>query len=114
MDDASRRDVLGAVALVGAVALNGLTPGVASADDKTSVTEDEKHDRQRVLACGFTEAEADCWVLLGRTAGKFLELPKLHVMDDHEISHAIHLLQYRLLSRPAYRQYKPPADAAKK
>jgi plasmid replication initiation protein len=78
--------VLGIVALAGADALAGLTPGVVAAEEKASSTENEKLDRQHVIACGFTEAEADCRVLLGRTAAKFFELPKLPVMDDHEIA----------------------------
>ena len=92
-----------------AIGLAGVAARAESAEDAPILTADEKLDRERVLACGFTEAEADCWVSLGRTAGQFLNLPKLHVMDDHEIAHAIHVLQYRLMSRPAYRKYKGPA-----
>lgn len=112
MDEMTRREVLGATALAGAVFLAGMAPAAVAADTKPNAEADEKLDRQRVLACGFTEAEADCWILLSRTAGKFFELPKLHVMDDHEIAHAIHVLQYRLLSRPAYRKYteKPKGE----
>jgi hypothetical protein len=107
MKDVTRREVIGTAA-VGAVALGGVGPSLASGDDKPVLTADEKLDRERVLACGFTEAEADCWVALGRAAAQFLALPKLHVMDDHEIAHAIHVLQYRLMSRPAYRKYRTP------
>ena len=112
MDEITRRDVLGATAIVGAASLAAMVPASASAEEKPNVESNEKLDRQHVLACGLTEAEADCWVLLGRTAAKFFELPKLHVMDDHEIAHAIHILQYRLLSRPTYRKYteKPKAE----
>lgn len=111
MDEMTRRAVFGATALAGAASLTAMMPA-ARADDKPGDAFDEKADRERIIACGFTEAEADCWVLLGRTAGKFLSLPKLHVMDDHEIAHAIHILQYRLLSRPAYRKYTAkPQDA---
>jgi hypothetical protein len=27
-------------------------------------------------------------------------------MDDHEVAHATHVVQSKLLSRPAYRRYK--------
>jgi hypothetical protein len=114
MEDVSRREVIETVALPGAAALTGLTPNAASADDIEALTAEEKLDRDRVLACGFTEAEANCWVSLNRTAARFFDLPKLHVMDDHELAHAIHVLQYRLMSRHAYRKYKPPAQGEKK
>ncbi len=114
MDDITRRGVLGTAALAGAAALAALTPNAASAEDKASGEFDEKADRERVLASGFTEAEADCWILLNRAGAKFFELPKLHDMDDHELSHAIHVLQYRLLMRPAYRRYKELAKGQKK
>ena len=59
MEDVSRREVIETVALPGAAALTGLTPNAASADDIEALTADEKLDRDRVLACGFTEAEAN-------------------------------------------------------
>jgi hypothetical protein len=114
MDDLTRRVALGATGLAAAVALAGLTPTPARADDKLTAEENEKLDRQRVIACGFTEAEADAWVAVSRAAARLLELPKLHVMDDHELSHAIHILQYRLMSRPAYRKYRTPPKDEKK
>jgi hypothetical protein len=114
MEETTRREALGAAALAGAAAITGMAAGSSSADDGPNQAADERLDRERVLACGFTEAEADCWVSLSQTAGKFLDLPKLHVMDDHEIAHAIHVLQYRLMSRPAYRKYRTPPPAEKK
>jgi hypothetical protein len=89
----TRRQAVGAVA--GAVAGAFDMPGL-----------DEAAERRHVLACGFTEAEADCWVLVARAVGAFFALPKLHPMDDHEVAHAIHVVQHKLLSRPAYRKYK--------
>ena len=77
------------------------------------MTPEQQHaDRARVIAAGLTEAEADCWEMAGQLAGKLFDLPKLHVMDDQEITHAIHLIQYRLLARPAYRKYLEIAKAA--
>lgn len=62
-------------------------------------------DRDRVIACGLTDDEADCWELAATLARKLFALPKLHQMDDHEVAHAIHVIQNKLLGRPAYRQY---------
>jgi hypothetical protein len=69
-------------------------------------------DRDRVIACGMTEAEADCWELIAKAAGKFFELPKLHPMDEHEVAHAIHVVQNKLLARPVYRKYLDLAKGA--
>jgi hypothetical protein len=113
MDNITRRQAVGAAASAGAAALAGLAPA-AGTDGKPAAALDEKSERQRVIACGMTEAEADCWVLVARAAGKFFELPKLHPMDDHEVAHAIHVIQWKLLGRPAYRQYKKPAKGEKK
>jgi hypothetical protein len=113
MDEVTRREAIGTTGVAAAVALAGLT-SPARADDSPAKEADEKLDRQRVLACGFTEAEADCWLLLNQMGAKFFALPKLHEMDDHELAHAIHVLQYRLLSRPAYRKYKELAKGEKK
>jgi hypothetical protein len=104
MNDVTRR------AVIGAVAATALVPGFAAAED----TPGEKKDRQRVTDAGFTEAEAECWVLLNRAAGKILSLPKLHPMEEHEWAHAIHVLQDRLMARPAYRKYLELAKAEKK
>jgi hypothetical protein len=62
-------------------------------------------DRERVIAVGLTDQEAECWELSALLAGKFFQLPKLHQTDDHEVAHAIHVIQNKLLGRPAYRQY---------
>ena len=102
MDEISRREVVGAAAVAGALALAGRAAG----EDKPKDTFDEKAERRHVTACGLTEAEADCWVAVAVAAGKFFELPKLHPMDDHEVAQAIHIIQHKLLSRPAYRKYK--------
>jgi hypothetical protein len=62
-------------------------------------------ERERVMSLGFTEEEAECWVLAASVAGKFFSLPDLHSMEEHEVAHAIHVVQSKLLSRPAYRRY---------
>lgn len=97
-------------AAIGAAAATALLPGEAAADDSPA----EKADRQRMIASGMTEAEAECWVLVARAAGKLLQLPKLHTMDDHEWAHAIHVLQHRLMARPVYRKYLELAKAEAK
>jgi hypothetical protein len=111
MADLTRRQAVGAAASAGVLAFAGLAPGAPTADNKAKSEFDEKAERQHVLACGLTEAEADCWIFVAQAAGKFFELPKLHPMDDHEVAHAIHVIQHKLLSRPVYRRYKEPARA---
>jgi len=119
MDDLTRRGALALAATAGVAAL-------AAADEKKDekpkeeepkkamTDKDRALDRERVIACGMTEAEADCWVVVAKAAGQFFDLPKLHPMDDHEVAHAIHIIQHKLLSRPAYRRYKESFKAEKK
>ena len=118
MDDLTRRGALALAATAGVAAL-------AAADEKKEdkpkeqkpkamIDKDRALDRERVIACGMTEAEADCWEAVAVAAGKFFDLPELHVMDGHEVAHAIHVIQHKLLSRPAYRKYLELAKAPKK
>jgi hypothetical protein len=104
MTEPTRR---GAFALTGAAGLVGaLGPAPTNgAADERAVDEQLKKDRTFVLAAGMTEAEADCWELAARTAGKYFALPELHPMDRQEIASAIHVIQNKLLSRPTYRRY---------
>ncbi|MFO0848403.1 MAG: twin-arginine translocation signal domain-containing protein [Gemmataceae bacterium] len=106
MDDLTRRGLLGASAAAGTAALAG-------ADDPPKPPPPQT-DRDRVMAAGLTAAEADCWELIAKAAGKFFALPKLHPMDDHEVAHAIHVIQHKLLARPAYRKYLELAKAGAK
>jgi len=78
-------------------------------------------DRDRTKATGFTDEEADCWELAAALAGKFFALPPVHSSkfarnqketDNHEAAHAMHVIQHKLLARPAYRQYLKLADEA--
>jgi hypothetical protein len=108
MDDVTRRAALKLAATAGVVLAAGQVGSATAVDDKDKDKDKSKPDptdRQRVIEAGLTEDEADVWELTAQLAGKFFKLPKLHVMDDHEITHAIHVLQYRLLSRPTYRRY---------
>ena len=114
MDNISRRQAVAAAALTGAQALIGLPSSLATSAHQQKQEFDEKTERQHVLGCGFTEAEADCWILVAKAAGSFFELPKLHPMDEHEVAHAIHVIQNKLLSRPTYRRYKGLAKGEKK
>jgi hypothetical protein len=43
--------------------------------------------------------------LVAPAAGKFFALPKLHPMGAQEVASAIHVIQYKLHSRPTYRRY---------
>ncbi|MEW6129736.1 MAG: hypothetical protein AB1757_22040 [Acidobacteriota bacterium] len=112
MDELTRRQILKSMAVAGAVA--GM-PNVTDAQVTAERNEDEKKlDRQRVIACGMTEAEADCWEAVAEAAGKFFRLPKLHPTDADEVAQAIHIIQYKLLSRPTYRKYLELAKGQKK
>jgi hypothetical protein len=104
MNHITRRSALAAAATAGAAAFT------QAADNKIAADE----DRKRVIAASLTEAEADCWAATAEAAGKFFALPQLHVMDDHEVSHAIHVIQHKLLARPAYRKYLELAKAEDK
>jgi hypothetical protein len=111
MDELTRRNALHLAAGLGLAAAFGGAPAEA-ADDMTK--EQEKADRERVLACGLTADEADCWEWTAKAAGKFFDLPKLHPMDAQEVASAIHIIQHKLLSRPVYRRYLELAKAQKK
>ena len=110
-DDLTRRQAVSAA--LGAVAA-GAAPAAADDPAKPTPGSNAEADRKRVLACGMTEAEADCWALIARAAGKFFDLPKLHPTDDQEVAQAVHVIQNKLLARPTYRKYLELAKAAKK
>jgi len=117
MESITRRGALALAATAGAAIWGAAhaNPPDDSGKAKTAMTDkDLALDRERVLACGMTAAEADCWQAVAVAAGKFFELPKLHPMDDHEVAHAIHVIQHKLLSRPAYRHYLELAKSRKK
>lgn len=69
------------------------------------------NERERALAVGLTEQEAECWELAGMLAGRLYNLPVLHDTDWHDLVHAIHIIQSKLLARPAYRKYLQLAAA---
>jgi hypothetical protein len=108
MDDLTRRGALALAAATGAAVF-----AAHGADDDKDAPKPAKTDRDFVIGAGMTEAEADCWDLAAKTAGAFFALPKMHPMDDHEIAHAIHIIQNKLLSRPTYRKYLELAKAKK-
>jgi hypothetical protein len=124
MPQPTRRDALAAV---GVLAMTGFAHAEQDEKPKSEMLKEGKRkltpkeeeqsaeaDRKRVIACGMTEAEADCWEAIAKAAGKFFELPKLHPMDDHEVAHAIHVIQNKLLGRPTYRKYLEMAKAEAK
>ena len=111
MDEMTRRQILKSLAVAGAAGLTAEADGQASSERSE---EEKKLDRQCVIACGMTEAEADCWEAVGEAAGKFFQLPKLHPMDEEEVAQAIHVIQNKLLSRPTYRKYREMSKALKK
>jgi hypothetical protein len=83
---------------------------VAVAQQKNSAcnewTDAELKDRKRVLSVGFTDDEADTWLSINRGAAKMLSLPELHPSDRKDIADAVHILQDRLMLRPAYKKYR--------
>lgn len=112
MEELTRRELLKSMAVAGATASLPAGPGAQLAVERSD--EEMKQDRQRVIASGMTEAEADCWEMVAEAAGKFFRLPKLHPMDEEEVAQAIHIIQYKLLSRPTYRKYLELARGQKK
>ena len=112
MNEPTRRGTLKLSAGAGVVGVLG--PLATANTDDAAVDEQLKQDRKFVLSCGMTDAEADCWELAARTAGKFFALPELHPMDRQEIATAIHVIQNKLLSRPTYRRYLELAKASTK
>ncbi|MFG0318348.1 MAG: hypothetical protein ACF8XB_13815 [Planctomycetota bacterium JB042] len=112
--EVTRRDALRLASMAGVVLLGSRAAaqddgGEADGGEGAAAPVDEAAalaaDRARVIECGMTEAEADCWELAGRLAGGFFDLPELHVTDAHEVATAIHVIQNKLLSRPTYRKY---------
>ncbi|MET2715505.1 hypothetical protein ABXV03_07100 [Streptomyces harbinensis] len=69
-------------------------------------TEAELRDRSRVLRLGFTEQEADAWLLVARAGAAFFALPQLHPSDTPDVVDAVHVMQRILMQRPAYKQYR--------
>jgi hypothetical protein len=109
MDDLTRREALFALPAVAVTSALQCPTGMRC--DTTA--EENALDRKHLLAAGFTEAEADCWEAVADAAGKYLDLPVLHKSDQEEVAQAIHVLQYKLLARPAYRKYLEAGKSAK-
>ena len=84
-----------------AMASDSASDGAADAQDQAVLTKDE----EIVIAAGLTSEEAVCWKKAAETAGAFFNLPVLHSMDRQEVASAVHIIQNKLLSRPAYRRY---------
>jgi hypothetical protein len=106
METPSRRETLQLGALLGTgAALLAISEAQAEEPKK-------KTDRDFVMEAGMTEAEAECWELIAKAAGKFFELPKLHPTDASEVATAIHVIQNKLLARPTYRKYLEIAKKA--
>jgi len=106
MKDVTRREAIRGTASAGLLA--SVVP-----DDQAEAQDVPKSERERVLAVGMTEGEAECWELAANLAGRFFALPELHPMDKQEVATAIHVIQNKLLSRPTYRHYLGPARAAR-
>lgn len=107
MSDLTRREAFRAAALGAPALASGptRTSAVSPTPHTRQAAADDRTDRERVIACGFMEAEADCWELVSEASGKPFELPRLHGMDDHEVAPAVRVIQHKLLARPAFRKY---------
>lgn len=111
-----RQAMLMSVAAAAAALASGAATADQCGDDRVGKGADAQtwaEERRKVIGLGFTADEADCWVLVGRAAQKFFELPKLHETADKEVAEAIHVIQYRLMSRPTYRRYLGRDGAAR-
>ncbi|WP_461035766.1 hypothetical protein [Streptomyces mayteni] len=110
-----RTAVRGAATLAGAGALGAAAAPAAQAartePGGADWTEAELRDRRRVLALGFTEEEADCWLLVARAGAAFFALPEIHPSDRPDVVDAIHVMQRILMQRPAYKRYREMGEA---
>ena len=77
--------------------INILTNSQVDAERELAGAEEiERAEIERMMTVGFTKAEAECWVIACKLAYRFFELPELHPADDHEVTHATHVVQNRL------------------
>jgi hypothetical protein len=60
-------------------------------------------EKVALLKVGMTSDEIAIWHQLAAAAGRMLQLPVLHPMEQHETAHDFHKLQLRLLARPGLR-----------
>jgi hypothetical protein len=102
MEEPTRRDAFYLAALLGVGGAVAAPLAEVQAQEPKNV---KKTDRELIMEAGLTEAEAECWELIAKAAGKFFELPKLHPNDAAEVATAIHVVQNKLLGRPTYRKY---------
>lgn len=74
MGQLTRRGALVLAVGTGGAALAAAQGASAESQDQPQTGKERwSVERERVMACGFTEAEAECWELVARAAGKFLE-----------------------------------------
>ena len=69
--------------------------------------------RARLVKLGMTEQEIELWRVLEDVGERFVALPELHPMAEHEAAHALRRVQDLLLSRPGMRAQgwgSPPGD----
>jgi hypothetical protein len=69
----------------------------------------EDDARERLLAFGMTEDEVEIWFALAEVAGRTMNLPVLHPMEQQETASDFHRLQSRILARPGMRAQGWPA-----
>ncbi len=57
-------------------------------------------DREGLTKFGLTDVGLEVWYALAAAAGKMLQLPVLHPMEQQELVQDFHHQQNRLLARP--------------
>jgi hypothetical protein len=112
LDELTRREVVKSIAVAGAFSDLSVEPKLQAGVQRSD--KERKPGRQRVIACGMTEAEADSWEALAEAAGNFFRLPRLHPTDADEVAQAVHIIEYKLLSRPTYCKHPELARNQKK
>ncbi len=111
MSKQSRREVLG-VAVGGAVLGAAIArPVLAHTQEEVPEQVDPEQQARAVIASGLTREEAACWNLCSDLAASYFALEPVHRFeaqrepDRHEVVHAVHVIQNKLLARPTYRKY---------
>jgi hypothetical protein len=105
VQDISRRSVLAGLAGVSLLTASFSRGSEPFNEPSSEPTNALSTDKERIMAAGLTDKEAETWRLTAETAKAFFELPVLHSMDSHEVASAIHVIQNKLLARPSFREH---------
>lgn len=105
MPELTRRDALTATAAAGAV--TALATGLLTVEsaEAAAVQRPPNVERQLVLQCGFSQQEAQCWLLVGELGSQLMAIPAFSETDKAELTRVIQQIQTKLLSMPTARRY---------